>query len=337
MRAQRRRRPRRALSTIIGGTFFVAIAILSLNILVWQLAVYDLEFENARLRSQVNSERFEEKVDFIALTVSNSKLNGTLKNDGIFLVHLIGVWITEYQTPPTATWHRRFQLNQRINAERTVTNIGQELSQALSSTYTYVVKFITANGNVIVGIYSPIGTLGKTGVSTTGYLFFSFSQENFKMTNQTQSSPVSAWVISPGSQQFVWHMRVDNHGLYDIKLYKYSVLSFVRVEKSTSVTQTQFYIVNPASNNTSNVSIYVDLSQTIPANPGGDYDTGGSPTWVKFSAQMVDPGPSQLVFNWNAQTQSEYMVFMIFYYRYGTTQGWEDLTQIIPFVGVLVR
>jgi len=329
----RRIQTRRALSTVIGATFFVALAMLSLHILVWQLAVYDYEFEGARFRMLASNSQFEEEAEMTTMTVSSSKLNATIRNDGKTLVHFVGVWITEYQTPSTPNWHRRYLLDQRINPERTVTNIGQELIQTLTSTYTYVVKFVTSRGNILVGIYSPIGTLGKAGVSTTGYLFFTFSQETFKMTNQTQLTPVSAWTISPGSQQIVWHVNVTNHGLYDIYLYKYSALSFVRIEKSTSVTQTQWYIVKNTTTNPQDVAAYVDLGQVIPASTTGDYDIGGPSRYVKFSAQKVDPGPSQLVFNWNAQTQSVYMIWMIFYYKYGN----EDLTQIIPFIGVHVR
>lgn len=305
-----------------------------MHVLVWQVTVYDLEFEGASLRDQVTREQFQEEVDIVTMTVSGSKLNATMQNDGESFVHLIGVWITEYQNPPTPAWHRRFQLNQRVNPGRLASNIGQELTQALSSSYNYVVKFVTAKGNIIAGIYSPIGQLGRTGVSTTGYLFFTFSQDSFKLTNQTQFLPVPAWVISPGSQTFVWYVQVSNHGIYNLTLYKYSVLSFIKVEKSTSVGQNLFYIVkNTTANPTPNeVVAYPDLSQTIPANPNGDYDTGGTLQWVFFSASQVDPGPSHVVYNWGPGTQEQYIIWMIFYYRYGT----EDLTQIIPFAGVHV-
>lgn len=329
----RRRSNRRALSTVVGGAFFVVLALLSLTILSWQINVFDQEFAQARLKMQQTLGRFEEDAEITTLTVasSNSKLNATIMNNGPALVQLVGVWITEYQNPPTPFWHRRFTINQRINPSRTVTNIGQELSQTLTSTYTYVVKFVTANGNMLVGIYSPISPVTRTGVSTTGYLFFTFSQDTFKMTNATQTSPVPAWVISPQSQQIVWHVKVSNHGLFDLKLYKYTVLSFIQITKSTSVTQTQFYIVKNTTTNLNDVQAYVDLSQVIPVNPTGDYSAGGTPQWVKFSASKVgDTG--QLTFPWNPLTQSEYMIFMIFYYKYGN----EDLTQIIPFVGIHV-
>lgn len=327
----RQRRGRLALSTVLGATFFVTVALLSMNVLVWQLAVYDSQLEDARLRDYSTNARFQEDAEITAMTIgSNLRLNATVRNEGNYLVHLVGVWITEYQSPFTATWHKRFSLNQRINPGRNVINVGQEISQTLTSTYTYVIKFVTAKGNVIVGVYSPITTFGKTGVSTTGYLFFRFNQDTFKMTNQTQGSPVPAWVISPGSQTFVWHVQVSNHGLFNATLFRFSALSFVQVSKSTSVTQTQFYIVSPTSVNASYIAAYQDLTQVIPANEQGDYNTGGTPQWVKFAQSKT----GQLTFNWNPTTGSEYMIWMVFYYRYGSS---EELTQIIPFVGVHVR
>ena len=328
-----RRSNRHALSTVVGAVFFVVIALLSLTILSWQVGVFDQELAQAGTRMQGILGRFEEDAEITGLTVttSNSKMNATIVNNGASLVQLVGVWITEYQNPQSASWHKRFTLNQRINPGRTVTNIGQELSQTLTSTYTYVVKFVTAIGNILVGVYSPINPATKTGVSTTGYLFFTFSQDTFRLTNQTQLSPVPAWTVSPGSQQFVWHVKVSNHGLFDLKLYKYTVLSFIKIAKSTYVTQTQFYIVKNTTTNLNDVQAYVDLSQVIPVNPTGDYSAGGTPQWVKFSASKVgDTG--QLTFPWNPLTQSEYMIFMIFYYKYGN----EDLTQLIPFVGIHV-
>ena len=332
-----RRTNRHALSTVVGATFFVVLALLSLTILSWQINVFDQEFAQARIKMQTILGRFEEDAEITTLSVasSNSKMNATIANNGIFLLQLVGVWITEYQTPQTALWHKRFVLNQRINPGRTVTNIGQELSQTLTSTYTYVVKFVTANGNILVAVYSPINPFTQTGVSTTGYLFFTFSQNTFMMTNATQTLPVPAWTISPGTQNIVWYVKVSNHGLYDIKLYKYTVLSLIQITPSTSVTQTRFYIVhNTTANPTpSTIQVYTDLSEVIPANPTGDYNTGGTPQWVFFSGSQ--PSDQQhLTQNWPPQStsESEFMIFMIFYYKYGN----EDLTQVIPFVGIHV-
>lgn len=329
-----RKANKRAISTVVAGAFFVILALLSLTILAWQINIFDQEFAQARSRMQTILGRFEEGAEIVTLTVdsTHSKLNATVINSGDALVQLVGVWITEYPSPPTVSWHKRFTINQRLNPGRTVTNIGQELTQTLTSTYTYVVKFVTATGNVLVGVYTPFNQITKTGVSTTGYLFFTFSQDTFEMTNQTKTTPVPAWVISSGTQQIVWWVKVSNHGLYDLKLYKYSVFSMIQIAKSNSVTQTRFYIVDQSSNNLNDVKAYTDLSEVILANSAGDYTAGGPQTWVKFSASTVDPDHSHLTQNWPPQgvSGSEFMIFMTFYYQYGT----EDLTQIIPFVGV---
>jgi hypothetical protein len=316
----------------LSAVFFVVLAMLSLNVLVWETARYDSQLEQAKARAVLESERILEEPEIVGVTVSNSKLNTTVRNNGPVLLHLVGVWVTEYRVPSQAQWHKRFTINYRVNPEGLVKDIGQELSQTLDGDYTYVVKLVTARGNVAVGVYSPLGFSAKTGISTTGYLFFSFTTDAFQYTTPTHQTPTQAWNLTaaPGGDYYVWYAKVSNHGIYDIRLYKTSMMSFILVKKQTSTTQDLFYIVGNTTTYHPNIVAYSELSQVIPANSDGDFNEGGPLQTVKFAANT--PGVATVT-PWNPTENSEYMILLIFYYQYGS----ENLTQIIPFAGLHIE
>jgi hypothetical protein len=126
---------------------------------------------------------------------------------------------------------------------------------------------------------------------------------------------------------------VTNHGVNDVKLYKWSAMAFIKITSSSgpsSFNQETFFVVGPNSCEAGRVYGYNVGSNPyiIPKNPQNDTQKGGTATWVYFAAPSPGDDDTQHV-TWNAP--AEYMIFMVFYFLYGQT---ELYTQVIPFAGV---
>lgn len=171
------------------------------------------------------------------------------------------------------------------------------------------------------------------GFANIGFLTISFDPASFLYTQGSSCTQSGAWDVPGTSTNVVWSIQLTNHGVQDVKLYKYSSMAFIQITSgssaSSSFNQLTFFVVAPNSCYGSQVNAY-DVNANpyiIPKNAQNDTQTGGNPTWVFFAATAAGgTTPSE---GWSAG--SEFMIFMVFYFLYGAT---ELYTQVIPFAGV---
>lgn len=327
------KRGRLGLSTTLGTAFFVVLMILSLNLVLYAVTQYDSFLGLASSVSDLERERSSEGLSISDIRADNSKLNVTATNRGKLPLKILTLWATQWNGTGS-DWHRSFAVDIYLAPGNTTKNIGQSLTQSFSTNKIYNVKLVTTRGNIASATYVPLPTNIAPGYVNTGYLTIAFSVDSFKYTRAGSSTLRTAWNPPATDTCVVWHVEFVNHGAQDIKLYKYSVLSFVQVK--TSATQLQFFIVDPSvvyvngCSQQDSVTPYPSTpTQVVPKNAQGDSQTGGPPTWVKFSATSPG-GDKPQSGSWNPG--DEYMVLIVMYYLYGPT---EKFTQLIPFAGVI--
>jgi|GEM_PF-4221094 len=210
-------------------------------------------------------------------------------------------------------------------------------------------------GNFAVGqvrITHPLGAPGA-GFSETGLLTIHFDQNSFQYTHWQNQGPDPAWTVNHEEGGFVWWLTFVNHGIHNITFSKYCILVTEEIERNTSnMNQEHFYIVDPTCNYTTSrewinrpwpwtdywkyyvATAYTDMSQVIPCNPTGDFQTGGTPTVVKFAAS--DPGSNYQALrgdwwlDWGYTEDVQAMVYLVLYYEY---EG-QMYSQTIPFAAI---
>jgi hypothetical protein len=321
---------------MIAAVFFVVIMVLSLNLVLFALSQYDRYVVMGVDRSTYDWERSSEHLLIVEARVNNQKLNATVQNAGKLPLHIVSVWVTEWDQT-TANWHREFPTNTYLSPGQTITNLGQTFSQTLDIRRVYQVKMVTGRGNAASVTFVPLQTTSSPAYINTGYLTISFSEEAFRYTKPNDPTLRSAWNVPYTDSCVLWWVQLTNHGSEDITLYYWSVLSFVQA--ATSVVQRLFFIVHPSATLSggggcpSYITPYSKYypSQTIPKNPLGDAETGGTPTWAKFSA-TTPGGSNPRIVSWGANTH--YTLFIVLFYRYGCECGDENYTQVIPLAGV---
>lgn len=316
----------------MGTVFFVVTMILSLSLVLFVIAQYDSLIGLTYSVSDLHWERSSEGLTISNVQVDGSKLNATATNLGRVPLTIVTLWASQW-TGTTSDWHKSFDINVYLAPGNATKNIGRSLSQNFDSSKIYTVKIVSTRGNIASATYVPIGNTIAPGYVNTGYLTIAFSDTAFKYTRPSSPTLYTAWDPPHTDSCVVWQVEFVNHGPQDIKLYKYSVLSFVQVANSAN--QIQYFIVDPSvvyvtgCSNSDHVTPYPSSpTQVIPRNVQGDTQVGGNPTWVKFSATAAAGDDPQSA-SWNPG--DEYMVFIVMYYRYGPSQ---DYTQIIPFAGV---
>lgn len=306
--------------------------ILSLSLVLFVIVQYDSLTGLSYALSDLQWEKGSEGLTISNVQVLGSQLNVTAANLGRVPVQVNVLWATQW-TGTTSDWHKSFSINIYLAPGQILTNVGQSLSQSFDPNKVYTVKIVSTRGNIASATYVPLTTVIAPGYVNTGYLTIAFSDLAFKYANQGSSTLYTAWDPPHSATCVLWQVQFVNHGAQDIRLYQYSVLSFVQVANSAN--QIQFFIVDPSVSyitgcaSKDNVTPYPSTpTQVIPRNVQGDIQSGGNPTWVKFSSSTAG-GTKPQGASWSAG--DEYFVFIVMYYRYGPNQ---DYTQLIPFAGV---
>jgi hypothetical protein len=217
---------------------------------------------------------------------------------------------------------------------QTVPSIGWNLPDTFKPALTYAMRIVTDRGSVFPVTYSPLSWGVSPGFINTGFLTISFDPSSFLYTQGSSWTPLPAWDVPDNSDDIVWRIQVTNHGVNDVKLYKWSAMGFIKITSgqsgASSFNQKTFFVVGPNSCHGTQVTSYDVVSNPyiVPKNSQNDTQKGGSPTWVFFAASQAGGSSTQSP-EWNAP--AEYMIFMVFYFLYGST---ELYTQVIPFAGV---
>lgn len=337
---------KRATSSVIAGAFFLAAMLIVFNALVVISDQYGSNFAESLQKTRGEYERRAERISIFKISINFQKLNLTVSNRGPLTAHLASIWISEWNKT-TSNWHRNRSISVYVEPGQTVANIGQNFTNplpALDPRLTYALRIVTGRGNVFVGTYSPLAGNVSPGFINTGFLTISFESNTLLYAQEGSCSFVSAWDVPGSAAEIVWEVKVVNHGSYDIKLLKWSAMSFVKMTSgsgASSVNQEAFFIVGPNACDPvvgppDTVQAFTDGAYIIPKNQQNppDTQTGGAPTPVRFATSTAGGGTTQSV-QWKAQGESEaeYVIFMVFSFLYLATPN-EQYTQVIPFAGV---
>lgn len=332
MSNQRRIRSTKAASPVIAGALFLLAMLIIFNALFLISSQYGLFFQDSTGRMRYDSDRTTENLALFQAQVKSQKLNLTLTNKGPLTVQLVSIWISEWNGA-VSDWHVNRPLTVFLNPGQTVPSVGWNLPDTFNPALTYAMRIVTARGSVFPITYSPLSLGVSPGFVNTGFLSISFDPGSFLYTAGDTCTALPAWDVPGSSDDIVWRIQVTNHGVNDIKLYKWSAMAFIMMTKGTgpsSFTQETFFVVAPNSCEAGQIRAYdvVQNPYIVPKNLQGDTQKGGTPTWVYFATASAGGSTTQPV-TWNAPSQ--YMIFMEFYFLYGST---ELYTQIIPFAGV---
>lgn len=333
MSNQRHVRHRKASSPVVAGALFLAAMLIVFNALFLVSSQYGSFFGDSLAKMRSDHDQRTEQLSVLKMSINSQKLNLTLTNQGPLTIHLVSIWISEWNGS-ISTGHVNRPLNVYIEPGQTAPGIGSDLQGvSFNAALTYAMRIVTDRGSVFPITYSPLSWGVSPGFINIGFLTISFDPTSFRYTQGSSCTPVPAWDVPGTSDDIVWQIQVTNHGSQDIKLYEWSSMTFIRItstKTSSSFNQETFFVVGPNSCHASQVYGYNVVSNPyiIPRDPQNDTQKGGTPTWVWFAAPSHGDGDTQHI-TWNAP--SEYMIFMVFYFLYGQT---ELYTQVIPFAGV---
>lgn len=327
-------RSRKGISNVIGALFLIAIFFLAFNLLIWYETQQRALYQSGRdLQNQQQLTMLEE-FQVTKILISSSKPNATILNSGPVTIHIVDIVITSRSDVPM--WHNIYSTSYYIDPGSSVTNIGQNLPvPQLDAQKTYSVTFITERGNGVSAIYSP--TPVTSGAFATfgnlGYLSVSFTQEGFRFTSPVQGTPLSAWAVASskvcGNLNVIWWVTFTNHGVYDAKILKWSVAQMWQFRSGGGGgTATDFYIVGTASVPNGLVA-YVDNSIIVPASTTGDWQTGGTPTTLKFSATAAGRTSGQTL---GCAYKDIWDFFIVVSYTYNNQQ----FNQLTPYAAMVV-
>jgi hypothetical protein len=330
MKMRNKIRSKRAVNTMIGAVFFVAIIVVGFNLLLYGLA-QNAQFQYSIAAMEARSQdRLAERLDILAARMVNCQnnactLNLTTFNPGGRTVHIVRIWITNY-TQGTGWQHRAFLVNYTIDPAALQTNIGRTLG-VFRPFFTYTINLISDRGGIYATEYSLSSNIYQTA-SGSGWLTMDWSYYNYTYStskNQPDQGPYQAWCLqlSQGAH-YLFFTSVINHWDRDVYILPHSYLIFYQNNGAAQ----PFYIMASsatAQNSFFNLGGYTAPYVTVPANPF-DQQLGGPSVQLKFLANAAG-GTDQknTVFG---SSGGSYAVFLELFYQ--DAQG-NTLAQTIPF------
>ncbi|NIM44747.1 MAG: hypothetical protein GTN80_09075 [Nitrososphaeria archaeon] len=232
-------------------------------------------------------------------------------------------------------------------------NPGERRTIGPYTTFNYeeniTIELITTRGNVFNerSIPEPPGIPEFWSTTGLGYVTITFEPDSFQYTSNTVSEPTPAWVIPSETladpSEAIWWIKLKSHSNTTITLTKWSWLELADYHTATP-TITNYYIVDPGSNNADGLIAYGPEAANAPqileppscALTGectkSQLVEGGPPITVKFASKKISP---DIEFQTGTITKGHYNLFIMLYYRFG-----DDSTiygQIIPFAGIIVE
>lgn len=312
---------KRAVSTMIGVTFFVLITFTGLNLLFYALSQQNLLATSLTAKERATLDKKAELLQILDVKINaTSRLNITAFSAGARTVHIVRIWVTNQsaQTP----WHHSYDVSYWIDLGAILTGIGSGLG-TFSQTSKFSFNLVSDRGNVFVANYAP-----PQGVLMTsqgfGWLTLDWNLYNYTVSiNSGQdSAPQGAWcIIQPsigGKANYQFIVGLVNHWDRDVYLLSLTYLTLI---PSNGSPQT-FFIMNQTST-AMNPIAYVNQID-VPANIN-DQQTGGSETILKFYASS--PGTDSQ--SYNALNGGSSVVFVVLYYQ--DSQTGSTYAQTVPF------
>ncbi|MDH3677785.1 MAG: LamG domain-containing protein, partial [Nitrosopumilus sp.] len=134
---------RRALTTVVGGVFFLIVIITAASYLTYSMNLFENFSENVFAADQERENRKKESFDISKLTIENNKINLDIHNSGDIPISFTRIWI-ENVTGVDQVY--RFDLNNTVTTGTTAKNILQFLPFIALETQSYKMKLVTDRG-----------------------------------------------------------------------------------------------------------------------------------------------------------------------------------------------
>jgi hypothetical protein len=134
---------RRALTTVVGGVFFLIVIITAASYLTYSMNLFESFSQNVFAADQERENRKKESFDISKLTIENNKINLDIHNSGDIPVSLTRLWV-ENVTGVDEVY--RFDLNSTVTTGSTAENILQNISFTALQTESYKMKLVTDRG-----------------------------------------------------------------------------------------------------------------------------------------------------------------------------------------------
>ncbi len=134
---------RRALTTVVGGVFFLIVIITAASYLTYSMNLFESFSENVFAADQERENRKKESFDISKLTIENNKINLDIHNSGDIPISLIRLWV-ENVTGIDEVY--RFDLNSTVTTGNTAKDILQDLPFTALQTQNYKMKLVTDRG-----------------------------------------------------------------------------------------------------------------------------------------------------------------------------------------------
>jgi hypothetical protein len=134
---------RRALTTVVGGVFFLIVIITAASYLTYSMNLFESFSQNVFAADQERENRKKESIDISRLTIENNKINLDIHNSGDIPVSFTRLWI-ENVTGVDEVY--RFDLNSTVTTGSTSEDILQNISFTALQTESYKMKLVTDRG-----------------------------------------------------------------------------------------------------------------------------------------------------------------------------------------------
>jgi hypothetical protein len=326
-------RKRRAVTSMLGATFFVIIIVSGLGLLLYNLAQHTLLQSSIATMEERSWNRLSEKLEVLQVRMSNCasmmcSLNITVFNSGGQTIHIVRMWITNQSY--ASGWQRKiFETSSFIDPATIETGIGSAEGK-FDPLSTYRISLGSDRGNTFSALYRPntntLATAMGFGWLTMDWAYYNYTYATSK--GGQEQGPYEAWCILGGtsSKTFLFKTRVLNHWDRDVYILSHSYLVFY--ESHGGGSWASFYVMSPSSTASQPVAYNPPTTGWIivPANPA-DQQAGGALVELTFLASQAQ-GYSHGSWGPGSQGYASYAAFVILFYQ--DISG-NTLAQTIPF------
>ena len=131
---------RRALTTVVGGVFFLIVIITAASYLTYSMNLFESFSQNVFAADQERENRKKESFDISKLTIENNKINLDIHNSGNIPISFTRLWVENVNGVDEVY---RFDLNNTVTTGSTSKDILQSIPFVALQTESYKMKLVT--------------------------------------------------------------------------------------------------------------------------------------------------------------------------------------------------
>jgi len=136
-------RKRRALSTVVGGVFFLIVIMMAASYLTYSMDLFSNFSQTVMVVDQERENRKKEAFGISTISIVNNKFNLTAQNIGDIPIKFTRLWV-ENTTGIDQVY--KYDIDKIMTTGNIVTNIGQSIDLVALNTQTYKMKLVTDRG-----------------------------------------------------------------------------------------------------------------------------------------------------------------------------------------------